>query len=377
MPRLQVHYVSATSIGLFEQTSPHYGEIWYDLGGRRADEPDRRRPRACSRRSTRSPASRRRARTSDEVFRGHPLAVPPQRAAAVFYGIWPALVVAGGILHQEEAFMNGRHDGRLIVLAAGVLRRAARRRPTIEGRSEQGDCRQAAGRRSSRWSARGSSPQDGDDKVDHGRRPAVGRQQGQPDEAPHRERPQALRHVERRADGQREAVRLLPGRACSRASTTSRTARISVKFKTVAGDSDRASGILFNVKPNGDWLAVRYNDTENNVALWEFHNGIRRVGEAQRPREADARSRGVARAEADGRRRQPHGVDRRRAGARVHRSAARPAPAATARRRIRICFPRTTRSCARRSAAGSASGRRPTAPAISRTTSSAPSRSTW
>lgn len=51
---------------------------------------------------------------------------------------------------------------------------------------------------------------------------------------------------------------------------------ISVKFKTVAGDSDRCSGILFNVKPNGDWLAIRYNDTENNVGLWEFHNGIRR-----------------------------------------------------------------------------------------------------
>ena len=51
---------------------------------------------------------------------------------------------------------------------------------------------------------------------------------------------------------------------------------ISLKFKTISGDADRASGILFNVKPNGDWLAVRYNDTENNVALWEFHNGIRR-----------------------------------------------------------------------------------------------------
>src|SRR5262249_19317421 len=51
---------------------------------------------------------------------------------------------------------------------------------------------------------------------------------------------------------------------------------ISVRFKTISGEADRASGILFNVKPNGDWLAVRYNDTENNVALWEFHNGIRR-----------------------------------------------------------------------------------------------------
>jgi hypothetical protein len=51
---------------------------------------------------------------------------------------------------------------------------------------------------------------------------------------------------------------------------------ISMKFKTVSGDSDRCSGILFNVKPNGDWLALRYNDTEHNVILWEFHNGIRR-----------------------------------------------------------------------------------------------------
>ncbi len=51
---------------------------------------------------------------------------------------------------------------------------------------------------------------------------------------------------------------------------------ISLKFKTISGEADRCSGILFNVKPNGDWLSVRYNDTENNVALWEFHNGIRR-----------------------------------------------------------------------------------------------------
>ena len=53
-------------------------------------------------------------------------------------------------------------------------------------------------------------------------------------------------------------------------------ARMSAKA-TIAGDADRASGILFNVKQNGDWLAIRYNDTENNVGLWEFHNGIRRL----------------------------------------------------------------------------------------------------
>ena len=51
---------------------------------------------------------------------------------------------------------------------------------------------------------------------------------------------------------------------------------LRVRFKTVAGELDRCSGILFNVKPNGDWLAVRYNDTEHNIVLWEFHNGRRR-----------------------------------------------------------------------------------------------------
>jgi 3-keto-disaccharide hydrolase len=51
---------------------------------------------------------------------------------------------------------------------------------------------------------------------------------------------------------------------------------ISVKFKTVNGKLDRCSGILFNVKPNGDWLSVRFNDTENNIVLWRFHDGIRK-----------------------------------------------------------------------------------------------------
>jgi hypothetical protein len=51
---------------------------------------------------------------------------------------------------------------------------------------------------------------------------------------------------------------------------------ISLKFKTVDGKLDRCSGILFNVKQNGDWLSVRYNDTENNIVLWRFHDGVRR-----------------------------------------------------------------------------------------------------
>jgi ABC-2 type transport system permease protein len=103
MPKVQVQYIANTSTGLFEQTAQHYGEIWYDLGGRRA----------MSRMTTAegvldtiyslagiTPPQE----DGDGIFRGHPLAVPPKRAGAVFYGIWPALVVAGAI------FLRRRHE---------------------------------------------------------------------------------------------------------------------------------------------------------------------------------------------------------------------------------------------------------------------------
>jgi len=101
IPRLRVQYVSATSIGLFEQTSPHYGEIWYDLGGRRR----------MSRMTTAdgvlesiyslagiSPP----AENDSAPFRGHPLAAEPTGAGTVFYGIWPALIVAGAVFSRRR-----------------------------------------------------------------------------------------------------------------------------------------------------------------------------------------------------------------------------------------------------------------------------------
>ena len=50
---------------------------------------------------------------------------------------------------------------------------------------------------------------------------------------------------------------------------------ISVRFKMIGGTLDRCAGILFNVKPNGDYLAVRFNGTEDNVVLWTFKEGKR------------------------------------------------------------------------------------------------------
>lgn len=50
---------------------------------------------------------------------------------------------------------------------------------------------------------------------------------------------------------------------------------ISVRFKLVAGQLDQCAGILFNLKPNGDYLAVRFNGKEDNVVLWTFNQGKR------------------------------------------------------------------------------------------------------
>jgi len=92
LPDTQVEYVSATSIGLFEQTSEHYGEIWYELGDRK--EMNRQTSAEAVLETIYllagvSPTGD----AAQTVFRGHPLAVPPTGAGVVFYGVWPATIV--------------------------------------------------------------------------------------------------------------------------------------------------------------------------------------------------------------------------------------------------------------------------------------------
>jgi hypothetical protein len=50
---------------------------------------------------------------------------------------------------------------------------------------------------------------------------------------------------------------------------------ISMRFKLVAGQLDSCAGILFNLKPNGNYLTVRFNGKEDNVVLWTFVKGKR------------------------------------------------------------------------------------------------------
>jgi hypothetical protein len=50
---------------------------------------------------------------------------------------------------------------------------------------------------------------------------------------------------------------------------------ISMRFKLLGGQLDQCAGILFNLKPNGDYLTVRFNGKEDNLVLWTFTNGKR------------------------------------------------------------------------------------------------------
>ena len=102
MPNVKVEYLSATSIGLFEQTSAHYGEIWYELGGKK--EMSRITTAEGVLETIYSLAGIPPPAEDDEsVFRGHPLAVPPKGAAAVFYGIWPVVVIVSSILTRKRS----------------------------------------------------------------------------------------------------------------------------------------------------------------------------------------------------------------------------------------------------------------------------------
>lgn len=101
LPHVDVRYLSSTSIGLFEQTSAGYGEIWYDLGGRRTmsrvTTAEGVLEAIYSLANVTPPTE-----TEEEVFRGHPLAVHAKGAGTLFYAVWPGLFLAGGILMRRR-----------------------------------------------------------------------------------------------------------------------------------------------------------------------------------------------------------------------------------------------------------------------------------
>jgi hypothetical protein len=50
---------------------------------------------------------------------------------------------------------------------------------------------------------------------------------------------------------------------------------LSVSFKTRGRKEDQAAGLAFNIREDGEYLAVRANALENNLMLFSFTNGRR------------------------------------------------------------------------------------------------------
>jgi ABC-type transport system involved in multi-copper enzyme maturation permease subunit len=94
LPRVDVEYAAQSVSGLFEAQEDHYGEVWYELGGR-----------SVMSRSTTEPivletlyqlAEIQPPGTAEEQsYSGYPLAAKPQNAALIFYAGWPLIICAG------------------------------------------------------------------------------------------------------------------------------------------------------------------------------------------------------------------------------------------------------------------------------------------
>jgi ABC-2 type transport system permease protein len=91
LPRVDIQYATQGRTGLFEGATDHYGEVWYELDGRRV----------MSRSTTelvvldtlfKLAGIQAPAQSDGDGFSGHPLAADPKGAGWVFYVLWPLAI---------------------------------------------------------------------------------------------------------------------------------------------------------------------------------------------------------------------------------------------------------------------------------------------
>lgn len=92
MPSVMVTYAAKSRSGLFEKPDEHYGEVWYELGGKR--EMTRSSTEPIILETLYNLAGRQPPTPVDETpYAGYPLAARPAFAPWVFFGLWPLCVV--------------------------------------------------------------------------------------------------------------------------------------------------------------------------------------------------------------------------------------------------------------------------------------------
>ena len=95
LPQLEIEYTATTATGLFEQSAAGYGEITYSYNGR--SETNRIATAEGVLESIYSLTGLQPANIPEPPFRGHPLAVTPAGAEALFYILWPGLTLLCGV----------------------------------------------------------------------------------------------------------------------------------------------------------------------------------------------------------------------------------------------------------------------------------------
>jgi hypothetical protein len=91
---------------LFEQTNAGYGEVWFDVGGRKATTRAITEDAVLGTIYTLAEATPL-ASEEDGIFRGHPLATEPRGAALIFYVLWPVLIVVMSVLGRVPSSYRG------------------------------------------------------------------------------------------------------------------------------------------------------------------------------------------------------------------------------------------------------------------------------
>jgi ABC-2 type transport system permease protein len=93
MDRVTITYAARSRTGLFEKPDQHYGEVWYELGGRREMNRSSTEPivlETIYKLAGISPP----APIEEPAYRGYPLAAQSGAAPWVFFLFWPAAVIA-------------------------------------------------------------------------------------------------------------------------------------------------------------------------------------------------------------------------------------------------------------------------------------------
>jgi len=98
LPNVAIEYAAHSRSGLFEGSSDHYGEVWYELGGRRVMSRSTTEPivlETIFKLAGVTPP----VHSEESAYSGHPLAATPIGAGWIYYVLWPLAVGLAGWWH--------------------------------------------------------------------------------------------------------------------------------------------------------------------------------------------------------------------------------------------------------------------------------------